>query len=198
MTDMKLMTGFPAVAGKNAEILILGTMPGAESLRKKQYYGHPRNAFWPIMGRLLGKDAEKLTYAGKKRMLVSARIALWDVIAACRRKGSLDTAMIPASVKVNELAGFFRAHPGVKRVFFNGGHAEKEYNKRVLNGLPTALHLKYTRLPSTSPAMARLTRERKLAAWAAILDHVSRGHTAVRPGRKPSCRRIPSLIGRIK
>lgn len=164
-------SGFPAIAGKNAKILILGTMPGTESLRKKQYYGHPRNAFWFIMGRLLGKDADKLSYPGKKRMLRSAGIALWDVIGACERKGSLDTSIIPGSVKINDFAGFFPAHPGIKRVFFNGGHAEKEYRKRVLSGLPPRLiDLKYTRLPATSPAMARLTRERKLAAWAAIIE----------------------------
>lgn len=164
-------SGFPAVAGKNAKILILGTMPGGESLRKKEYYGHPRNAFWFIMGRLLGKDAENLSYPGKKRMLLSARIALWDVIGACEREGSLDTSIVPGSVKVNDLAGFFSARPRIGRVFFNGGHAEKEYRKRVLPGLPPRLRkLKYTRLPSTSPAMARLTRERKLAAWAAITE----------------------------
>lgn len=168
-----MKTGFPAVAGKNAKILILGTMPGARSLRKKQYYGHPRNAFWFIMGRLLGKDAERLGYAGKKRMLRSAGVALWDVIGACERKGSLDTAIIPASVRVNDFAGFFPAHPGIKRVFFNGGHAEREYRKRVLPGLPPRLrNLKYIRLPSTSPAMARLTRERKLAVWAEMLGEL--------------------------
>lgn len=158
------------MAGKGATALILGTMPGAESLRKRQYYGHSRNAFWFIMGRLLNKEPARMSYVAKKEMLKANRIALWDVIKACERKGSLDASIIAESIKTNDFAAFYAAHRAVKRVFFNGAHAEKEYRKRVLPLLPAGFKpMKYTRLPSTSSARAGLTRERKLAAWSAII-----------------------------
>ncbi|MBU2572963.1 MAG: DNA-deoxyinosine glycosylase [Elusimicrobia bacterium] len=185
--------GFPAVAGKGATVLILGTMPGAESLRKGEYYGHSRNAFWFIMGRVLNKETAGLSYTAKKEMLKADKIALWDVIKACERKGSLDTSIIAESIVINDFAAFYSAHRSIRRVFFNGAHAETEYRKRVLPLLPDSFKgMKYTRLPSTSPAMATLTRECKLAAWSAIINP----KIAVKVG--PLRRISTAIFGRLK
>jgi hypoxanthine-DNA glycosylase len=160
---------FPPIAGRNARILILGSMPGAESLRSRQYYAHPHNAFWPIMGALLGFDA-RAPYARRARSLKAARIALWDVLHSCTREGSLDTRIEDETA--NDFAVFFRNHPALTHVFFNGAKAEASFRRHVQPRLGGALRgraLRLVRLPSTSPAHAGLPRARKLAAWRAIL-----------------------------
>jgi len=171
----KIKSGFPPIAGKSARVLILGSMPGEESLRKKQYYAHPRNSFWHIMSRLLnaGPVAD---YRARTRLLLENHIALWDVVRFCEREGSLDSSIKNGSVSVNDFAAFYTKYRGIKRIFFNGGAAEREYLKRVLPSLPAGLQgIKYLRLPSTSPAMAGLTTERKLAAWSVIIKEFKRG-----------------------
>ena len=139
-------------------------MPGAESLRRRQYYAHPQNAFWPIMAGLLGFDAGA-PYARRLRSLKAARIALWDVLRSCEREGSLDTRI--EEEIANDFERFFRAHPGLTHVFFNGVKAEASFRRHVPQHVGRAL--RYARLPSTSPAHAALTAARKLAAWRAIL-----------------------------
>lgn len=145
-------------------MLILGSMPSRASLAAGRYYAHPQNAFWPIMGALLGFDP-RAPYARRARALKAARIALWDVLRSCAREGSLD-ASIEAET-ANDFGRFFRAHPRVTHVFFNGAKAEASFRRHVLRGIGAALH--FRRLPSTSPAHAGLPRARKLAAWRAIL-----------------------------
>ena len=140
-------------------------MPGAASLAAGQYYAHPRNHFWPIMGRLLGAGPE-LPYAKRVRRLKSSGIALWDVLESCVRPGSLDADIEEGSIAVNDFAGFFDAHPRIGAVFFNGAKAESAYRRHVLQGLPSpACTLPVCRLPSTSPAYAALSLGRKLALW---------------------------------
>jgi len=166
-----IKSGFPAIVGRNAGVLILGTMPGAESLRKNRYYANPHNAFWFIIGRLLRREIEPLSYIEKARVLKANNIALWDVIKSCEREGSLDSSIVGGSITVNDFAAWYSKHRTIKRVFFNGAGAEKEYKKRVLPFLPDRFgYIRYLKLPSTSPAMAKLTREAKLAAWSAITD----------------------------
>jgi TDG/mug DNA glycosylase family protein len=159
---------FAPNADSKARILILGSIPGRESLRAERYYAHPRNQFWPIMATLLG-FAPELPYAERLQALQHHGIALWDVMRSCQRAGSLDASIEPDSVEANDFADFFRSHPGIHSVFFNGATAQATYNKHVLPGLP-ALSLRYTRLPSTSPAHASLSLEQKLEAWKCILD----------------------------
>ena len=162
---MSVVRSFAPIADARARVLILGSMPGVESLRAGQYYAHPRNLFWPIVCELLGAGASQ-PYARRVKLLQRARIALWDVLKSCVREGSLDSSIDDASVVPNDFKSFFRRHPKITRVFFNGAKAEACYRKHVL---PVARTLQYQRLPSTSPAHASLSRERKLDAWASVI-----------------------------
>lgn len=165
---MSQIQSFPPVENPDATILILGSMPGKESLRAGQYYAHPHNAFWPIMGELVGA-APALPYEKRIQKLQSAGIALWDVLASCTRHSSLDADIVADSICANDFASFFRSHPQITRVFFNGAMAEQCFHKQVQPLLePQPLH--YRRLPSTSPANASLRYEQKLQAWRAILN----------------------------
>jgi double-stranded uracil-DNA glycosylase len=163
------LTGLPPVAARGARVLILGSMPGAASLAARSYYAHPRNQFWPIIGTVTGAAAD-LPYGRRLAALRGAGIALWDVVASCHRRGSLDTAIDRASLEVNDLAGFFQRHPAVATVLFNGATAEALFRRFVLPTLEfRALDLE--RLPSTSPAHAGLSQERKLVQWRRALLH---------------------------
>ena len=169
MSDIE---GFAPIVSGNASVLILGTMPSEASLLRQQYYGHPRNAFWPIMSELFGSDPE-LCYQRRKEVLIENGVAVWDVLQSCNRLGSSDSSIKLATIRTNDFAGFFTEYKYIKRVFFNGGMAEKLYQKRVL---PTLNHrftyLEYQRLPSTSPANASLKFEQKIEAWKVIKQHV--------------------------
>jgi len=158
--------GFPAVSDSEAAVLILGSMPSRKSLDEQQYYAHPRNAFWPIMGALFDFDAG-LPYEQRLQQLKNKRIALWDVAHHCVRPGSLDADM--REVEANDFMGFFAVHTQVRHVFFNGRKAEELFRRLVLPRLGDSvkameLHL----LPSTSPAHAGMSRELKLAAWGIV------------------------------
>ncbi|MFY9317123.1 MAG: DNA-deoxyinosine glycosylase [Burkholderiales bacterium] len=160
---------FLPIAAKDARILVLGSLPGAESLRRKQYYAHPQNQFWKIMEALFGIGRTS-PYRARVRALKARRIAVWDVLHSCEREGSLD-ASIEAEI-ANDFERFFRAHPRLRHVFFNGAKAEASFRRHVRPRLGQALRdrvVRFTRLPSTSPAHAALPFARKLAAWRAIL-----------------------------
>lgn len=165
---MGLAESFPPVADPSATVLILGSMPGVASLCAQQYYAHPRNAFWHIMGDVVGAGPE-LPYVQRLEKLKAAGIALWDVIAECRRPGSLDSAIVGASVVANDFSAFFAVHRSIRRVFFNGGAAEASFRRHVLPQVKS-LGLSYCRLPSTSPAHAARDYAEKLAAWRAIVE----------------------------
>ncbi len=72
-----LLASFEPIIAPDSAVLILGSMPGAESLRRGQYYAHPRNLFWRIMGDLVGVDPTA-PYDERLRQLLSTGIALWD------------------------------------------------------------------------------------------------------------------------
>lgn len=157
-----------AVAQADAQVLILGSMPGQKSLAQQQYYAHPHNTFWKILAKLFDFNPDD-SYDDKLLALQEHKIALWDVIQSCERQGSLDSNISNASIISNDFANFFAQHTQIKHVFFNGSLAYQAYHKRVMPRLPTSLqNLACTRLPSTSPAMASLTFEQKLATWAQI------------------------------
>ena len=162
---MRLSQGFAPVAHADARILILGSMPSVASLDANQYYAFARNAFWRIMGDLYHAGPE-LNYHLRLQILTSNQIALWDVIQACRRAGSLDSAIADDGLISNDFNGFFERHPHVRQVYFNGQKAAKLFKKRVLPGLPGAFEC--VTLPSTSPAHAASSYADKLAAWSVI------------------------------
>lgn len=167
---MSAVSSFPPAAAKNAEILILGSMPGAASLAANQYYAHPRNQFWPLMAALLGRDAAPVDYAGRLEMLCAHRIALWDVIGTCVRPGSLDSAITDEIA--NDLPGFLAAHPHIRIIGFNGQKAQASFNKHSLPALPDAGRYEFHGLPSTSPAHASLDLAAKADLWRRALFHV--------------------------
>jgi hypoxanthine-DNA glycosylase len=161
-----LLRGLPPVSDPSATVLVLGSMPGAESLRLQQYYAHPRNLFWPIVGELFGAGPQ-LPYAERLRVLRRHGVAVWDVLDACRRPGSLDSAIEADSIRVNDFAAFFTAHPRLRRIGFNGAFAELTFRRRVPASVVPA-GVEQLRLPSTSPANAAQPRAAKLAAWRAL------------------------------
>ena len=165
---MTRVHSFSPVADGAATALILGSMPGVASLRARQYYAHPRNLFWPILGDLLGMPPG-LPYAARVGVLTSSGIALWDVLKSCTRAGSMDAAIEKDTIVPNDFPTFFARHPQVRRVYFNGSTAERYFLRHVLPGL-TAGPRVYARLPSTSPAHAAMSYADKLAAWRVITD----------------------------
>lgn len=169
-------SGFPPIARTDARCLVLGSMPSRQSLAQQQYYAHPRNAFWPVMEAMLGFEANA-PYARRADAVQAAGIALWDVIATCRRPGSLDADIDETTMEVNDFATFFRRHSAIEAVFFNGQKARQVFQKHALPALPLGRELFMTALPSTSPAHASLDRAAKLRAWRAAL----RPYLEIRP-----------------
>jgi TDG/mug DNA glycosylase family protein len=164
-------TGFPPISRADARILILGSMPSRESLARGRYYAHPRNAFWPIICDLL--EIRSNEYAERAAQLVARRVALWDVLQECFRPSSLDSDIEENSIVTNDFPAFFRDHPEVGAVYFNGAKAEAVYRKRVLPRLDTEpAGLPMHRLPSTSPAHAGMSIEQKKQAWRGILQEL--------------------------
>ena len=161
--------GFAPVVRADARVLILGSMPGEASLAAEQYYAHTRNAFWPIMGALFDAGPER-PYAERLARLNAAGVALWDVIASCERSGSLDSAIAPASIKANDFTQLFRDCPRIGHVFFNGTAAESAFRRHVRKRIELPPSLRFTRLPSTSPAHAARDFDAKLAAWQIVRE----------------------------
>lgn len=148
-------------------MLVLGSMPGQASLRAQQYYAHPQNAFWRIAGAVLGFDPQA-PYAKRKAALVASGVALWDVLAACTRPGSLDADIVHATAVPNDFEGILARRPGIVRICFNGATAEAMFHRHVTSRGRIGRRLELVRLPSTSAAHASLSEVAKLAAWQAI------------------------------
>jgi hypoxanthine-DNA glycosylase len=169
--DAARISGFAPLLGTNPRVLILGSMPSVASLEKQQYYGKARNAFWGIMGELFGAGPE-LDYTERSRKLAQAGVAVWDVLASCVRRGSLDSAIVAGSEELNDVAGLLLRFPQIQHIFLNGGKAEQLFRQRILPQLTAqrADSVFYTRLPSTSPAMAGLDFAGKLKQWQVVRD----------------------------
>jgi TDG/mug DNA glycosylase family protein len=158
---------FPPIANPDARVLVLGTMPGIASLRAQQYYAHPRNSFWRIVGEILGFDPG-MAYEARAASLVASRVALWDVLHSCTRESSLDSDIQRDTIVPNDFASFFASHQKIRRVCFNGSTAANLYMKHVLPGLENPAAFDHVRLPSTSPAHARMPLAEKVRAWRVI------------------------------
>jgi len=164
---MVFVHSFSPVEDQDAEKLILGSMPGKASLDAGQYYAHPRNLFWPIMGELIGAHFN-LPYHERLRILKGNRIALWDVLFCCVRKSSMDAHIEKSSEIANDFESFFSNHPRISDVFFNGRKAERSFF-RMVAPLLEPREMNYHPLPSTSPANASLSYNYKLKAWQELL-----------------------------
>lgn len=160
---MILTRGFAPAVTPHTRVLILGSLPGVASVQAAQYYAHPRNAFWPIMGTLTGEPLPSLPYDARLARLKAHGIGLWDVLASAQRSGSLDAAI--KSPEAADLVGLVKNLPNLKAVGFNGALSAKT-GRRILSGLA---HLQLIDLPSTSPAHA-ISLSAKTEKWAIIRD----------------------------
>ena len=166
---------FACSADDRARVLILGSMPGEESLRRQEYYAFKHNSFWRIMGELFGFSPE-LPYAERLAALRAHGVALWDVLAECERAGSLDTSI--RSPRPNDIPGLVRRLPRLERILCNGG-ASGRYLKRFFPELARNALV----LPSTSPAAARLSHAEKLALWRSALTSFHEKRSKARKAR---------------
>jgi hypoxanthine-DNA glycosylase len=155
------LQGLAPIAGEGARLLVLGSFPSVASLQAQQYYAHPRNHFWPILSAIWNLSGAQalgtLPYADRLPIVRAHGLAIWDVYAHCRREGSLDSAIEQA--ELNDLAGLIRRIPSLQAIAHNGGESARHMKLTQQLGLPVY------RLPSTSPANASWSFERKLAAW---------------------------------
>lgn len=158
------ISSFPPVINEECTVLILGSVPGAKSLEKQQYYAHPQNAFWKIMFRLLEKDFTE-NYDEKVQLLIKNKVALWDVIDSCERKGSLDSQI--KNEKANEIEKLLADYPNIKVIFCNGGKSFKNLQKILGKEYRIPIFL----LPSTSP-LHTVAFEKKLQDWTMIKNYL--------------------------
>lgn len=159
-----MLTGLPPVLSAATRVLVLGSFPGAASLAAQQYYAHPRNQFWPMVATLLADDPRSvldLDYAARCQWLLQQGVGLWDVYASCERIGSLDSAI--RSARTNNFDAVRQRCPALQAIAHNGAESYRHAAHTATMGVPVV------KLPSTSPAHASWSFERKLAAWRAVL-----------------------------
>ena len=142
-------------------MLVLGSFPSTASLAAQQYYAHPQNQFWRILGEVIGQPLQEMDYPARLRAVQDAGIAIWDVFASCQRAGSLDTAIRDAVP--NPLAELRKSAPALRRVCFNGRMAARRISEVEAMGFEALV------LPSTSPAHAGMSFAEKLVRWGAAL-----------------------------
>lgn len=159
-------TAFPPIVDHNSRILLLGTMPSEESLRKQEYYGHKSNQFWKIIFSLYNKPLS-LNYRERVALLLEKGIALWDVLQSCEGEGSADSNI--RNEETNDFGHLFAEHPQIKHIFFTSRKAEEFYKKHV--GFQK--NITYATLPSPSTAYASMTFIQKLERWQSILHILS-------------------------
>lgn len=164
-----LSRGFPPVVGAAPRVLILGSLPGRKSLAERQYYAQPQNAFWHIMERICGAGPA-LEYPERLARLKASSIALWDVLAAGERPGSLDSAIVRSTIVSNDFNTLLQSERTIDLICFNGKTAAELYRRHVLPTLPApAATLPRLSLPSTSPAHAMMAFDEKLVRWNEVL-----------------------------
>lgn len=156
---------FPPVVDRNTRVLILGSLPGEESLRQARYYAHPQNRFWNLIGGAIGAELRPLDYDARLAALLAHRIGLWDVIAHACRRGSLDSAI--RDPVDNDLVALASSLPDLRAIAFNGGRAARAGRLRLG---AEADRFRLVDLPSSSPAYAAMTLADKQARWAVIGD----------------------------
>ena len=155
--EARRLTGLAPVIDARARVLILGSFPSAASLAAQQYYAHPQNQFWRILGALLDQPLQDMDYAARVSAVQNAGIAIWDIYASCAREGSLDSAIRDAVA--NDLSALKESAPVLRRICFNGRTAARRLREIEALGYEALV------LPSTSPANAGVRFEEKLAHW---------------------------------
>jgi double-stranded uracil-DNA glycosylase len=158
---LPVLAGLAPVLDRHTRILLLGSFPGEASLAAQQYYGHPRNQFWKLLSAVLDVDLVALPYPERLKALLTKNIGLWDVIAACERSGSLDSAI--RNAQHNDFAPLKKRCPNLRRVCFNGKTSGKLEAAFAEAGFETLV------LPSSSPANASWSFEQKLTVWRGIV-----------------------------
>ncbi len=153
------LQGLAPVIARHSSLVVLGSFPGVASLTAQQYYGHPRNHFWPLLGAIWGLDLMALPYAQRLQQARQRGLGLWDIYGSCQRQGSLDADIRDAVF--NDLASLRRRAPGLRLVAHNGGESARAKCHVQALGLPVV------QLPSSSPANARWSFDAKLQAWQA-------------------------------
>jgi hypoxanthine-DNA glycosylase len=156
---------FPPIADDRTRLLVLGSLPGEESLARRQYYANPRNQFWRLIGEVIGADLVPLDYEERLATLLTAGIGLWDTVGSATRRGSLDGAI--RDHRINDLAALAQSLPELRAIGFNGG-------KSAALGLPQLAQtpgVAAVALPSSSPAYT-IPFDRKLAAWRRLADYL--------------------------
>lgn len=149
---------FAPVVDADTRILILGSLPGDASLAAAQYYAHPRNQFWRLLGAVLAVPLADMPYPQRLAAMQQHGVGLWDVVAEASRRGSLDSAIRDA--RANPLAELVASLP-LRVVAFNGQTAGKAAPQLAASGVPVLV------LPSSSPAHT-LAFDKKLQEWQAL------------------------------
>jgi hypoxanthine-DNA glycosylase len=167
VVDMDKSEGFAAITSASARVLILGSLPGRKSLAEEQYYAHPQNLFWPIMRELFDI---KGSYDERCSQLGQHQIALWDVLGASVRPGSMDADIRTDTAEANDFEGFLSHHPDVEMIAFNGRKAGQLFARLAV--LPHDRPVRTVSLPSTSPAYASMSKSDKVSAWRTGLSAV--------------------------
>ncbi len=168
VAKMGRSAGFPPIVGAGAKVLVLGSLPSQKSIEAFEYYAHPQNAFWRIMGELFGAGPE-VSYEARTESLKSNRIAVWDVLSSSVRPGSMDSDIDVTTAEPNDFSIFFETNADIRLVCFNGQKAARMFEDLVLDRHPELQSgLTLETLPSTSPAYASMSFEEKLAKWSIV------------------------------
>jgi len=161
-------SGLPPIVGAGASVLVLGSLPSQKSIEASEYYAHPQNAFWRIMGKLFGAGPE-VSYEQRTASLTSNRIAVWDVLASSVRPGSMDSDIEVSTARPNDFTSFFETNAAIDLVCFNGQKAARMFEDLVLaRDAELRSDRQFETLPSTSPAFASMSFDEKLAKWSIV------------------------------
>lgn len=158
---------FAPVVDSRTRVLVLGSLPGEASLAAEQYYAHPRNQFWPIVGEVIGRNLAALAYPDRLHALLDAQIGLWDTVASARRSGSLDGAI--REVEMAGLPDLIARLPELRAIGFNGSTSARIGRKALGSNTPVTL----LDLPSTSPAYCAITVTQKQQQWNLLRKYLS-------------------------
>lgn len=170
MIDKSRQDGFPPVVCDESKVLILGSLPSRKSIELQQYYGHPQNQFWRIMGELFGAGPNR-PYGDRVNVLLRSGVAVWDVLESSVRRGSMDASIDASNASANDFAAFLASYSNIHTICFNGRKSEQLFQRLAHSAAAQAENdLSYVSLPSTSPAHAAMSFAEKLERWNTVRD----------------------------